>query len=72
MLFFVATSISFSQHTIYSNDFELNNGGWTDGGGDCEFRSKFSCLVSVVEQTADSLTLMLSAREKIIFDFNWA
>ena len=42
MLFFVATSISFSQNTIYSNDFELNNGGWTDGGGDCEFRSNDS------------------------------
>ncbi|MDB9782555.1 GEVED domain-containing protein [Winogradskyella sp.] len=37
-----ATALSYGQTTIYSNNFESNNGGWTDGGGDCEFRNNDS------------------------------
>ena len=43
-LFLCATAIGIAQTTIYSNNFEFGNGGWTDGGGngDCEFRSNDS------------------------------
>lgn len=38
----LATLNAFAQTTIYSNDFESGDGGWTDGGGDCEYRSNDS------------------------------
>ncbi|MDB4028408.1 PKD domain-containing protein [Flavobacteriaceae bacterium] len=41
-LFLCATAIGIAQTTIYSNDFESNDGGWTDGGGDCDYRSNDS------------------------------
>ena len=43
ILFLVGfTSLGLAQTTIYSNNFESNNGGWTDGGDDCEFRGNDS------------------------------
>lgn len=37
MLLIGATAVSSAQTTIYSNNFESNNGDWTDGGNKCDY-----------------------------------
>ena len=38
----LATLNAFAQTTIYSNNFESGDGGWTDGGSDCHYLSNNS------------------------------